>query len=192
MLEVASCLERLGTALYLKNDLEGALQYYKKAISILENLPKPDFDKLRLAYNDSAVVFYEKGNYEKAKEYLEKSLQAAIKAHSSVHVRVSSVTENIGECYLNIGDFDMAIQYYQKAKLILHKLYADKPNKFIANNLANFGFSYSSQGKFEEALKFLTTSSEMFEKIDGNWDFALGNITTTIGLCLFKKRNKFG
>ena len=54
-----------------------------------------------------------KGNLDKAKRCLEEALQLREEEFGSGHIDVASNVENLGNVYLDIGDYHKAKKYYE-------------------------------------------------------------------------------
>ena len=89
--------------------------------------------------------------------------------------------QNIGYAHKNIGDFDLALDNYQKS-LEYNMLNKDKLGKIICHN--SIGDILIKQGKYNEAYKYVTEVVESAENIGNR--YYLSEVYNTLGWVLIK------
>jgi len=73
---------------------------------------------------------------------------------------------NIGLAYHSKGDYDRALEYYEKALNIGKKIYGEEhPN--IATNYNNIGLAYYNKGDYDRALEYYKKALNIYKKIYG-------------------------
>ena len=134
------------------SDYEQALAYINKQISIRET---------------SSVLFHRAVLYDDAME-TELSLQDYRKA-LEYDPDDSTTWSNMGFCYRAIGQFDKAIEHFQKAKELM-KNKNDNPRPYF-----QMAKCYTALGEYEKALECCREGTEIFPD-DGDFWEQIGNI----------------
>ncbi|MFD0963138.1 tetratricopeptide repeat protein [Pseudofulvibacter geojedonensis] len=179
---LANSYVELADLLYLSNI--DTLEYLsEKSISIAKkNLSLNLSDKeensflraLSLSNNNLGYVSYIKGNYSKALEYYEISLNLDRDIGDEEGVATSFT--NIGSVYLIKGNSPKALEYYKKGLAITEKIGDDKS---IAASLNNIGYIYKTQGSVKEGLEYYHRSLRLHEKLNDKNGIAV--LRTNIG-----------
>ena len=111
----------------------------------------------KLAALSAGEALYNQGKYEEAAEYLKRF-------SSSDDVLESNALVLTGDCYVNLQNYDEAINYYQKA---IKK--ADRNPQIVPRVLLKEANVYDAQGNYGKAL-------ECYQEIKNNYpEFQLGN-----------------
>ncbi len=160
------------TSNYIKNKNREA--YYstflgnqKKAINIL-------FDNIRIAEkrNDSSLLTeihmylgfsIRTTDFEKAKDYFEKSLEYN---NDTLSVFYSTCLNEIGNLYTNLGQAEKAIPYLQKA-LDIRKKTNDENITYSYNDIA---YAYAELGKFYDAILYMSKCIDIEKNTGSAWD----------------------
>lgn len=133
------------------NDSIAALEYKKVADQYGSN------DAGKLAALSAAEAYYNQGKYKEAAAYLEKF-------SSSEPVLAANALVLTGDCYVNMKQYDTALDYFQKA---LKK--ADKNPQIAPRVLLKEANVYDEQKKYDKALA-------CYEEIKNDYPaFAMGN-----------------
>lgn len=103
------------------------------------------------SYFNLGVCFYCLGDYPKALEYYEKSLEISEKILGEDHPSTSSSYNNIGLVYKKMEEYAKALEYFQKSLAICETILGtDHPEAATSNN--NIGGVYESLGEYAKAL----------------------------------------
>ena len=158
-----------------RNDL--ALEYLNKADELLG-----DMETLEKAacWSELGIVYWNNGNLELARQYVEKGLSIRQKELSSTDPLIGDSFNRLGLLYQE-NDPLQALIYFNRALKIFEKNYGESHSQIalVANNLA---FAYASQGEYEEAFKQLDRVKTTLEKLyPGNHQRKAFNLST-IGL----------
>ena len=142
-------------------DLNNALLYYDRELKIARDLSNKEEESKAL--NNIAGIYQEQGNYNKALEYDNKSLQLTTKPSS-----IATTYNNIATVYLDKGDNDKAVEYFKKA--IEFDQEAGNYHG-AARDMLNLGYTYTNLKNFQEAQYYLQQGLSMIQKLgDKYWE----------------------
>lgn len=111
-------------------DADTAFQYLQKALELGEILKDPAL--LRMTYSGLGDWYYRKNNFEEAL-YFFKQTDALME--DEMHLASARSYNNIAACYDQLGNFDQAKAYYQKALHLHRKLGAINDEALSLNSL---------------------------------------------------------
>jgi tetratricopeptide (TPR) repeat protein len=121
------------------------------------------YDDRGFAYGMLGLAYENKGEYDKAIGYYEKSLAIQLKTLEADHPSVGTTYNNIGLAYLNKGEFDKALGYLEKSLAIqLKTLGADHPD--VGTNYNNIGSAYKAKGDKAKAMAYLLKAKAILVK----------------------------
>lgn len=124
-----------------------ALGYYQKCLKIENDISK---DEVGTTLKNIAVIYREMKEYDKALEYVNRSLDLAIKNN---HKDGYSASYNgMGMIYRRLKDYDKALECYTKS---LDAALEINNQDNIAQSYNNIGAVYFRQKKYDEAIKYL-------------------------------------
>ena len=127
----------------------------------LTNSEQKSFKKaLSLSYNSLGIIFYNKGDYDKALNYYSRSLK--IREEIRDKKGLAATLNNFGIVYQDQGDNAKAIEYYTLS-LMKNEEIGDKNGE--SNTLSNIGRIYLEQGNLEKAINYQTRSLNIREAI---------------------------
>jgi len=98
------------------------------------------------ALNWMGTCMYLKGDFTKAIEYYERSL------NFDKNSNTPNVLNNIGLIYWNQGNYEKAKKYYIESLTLYNK---NKEYKFLGTLYGNLGIIYFETGEYEKSLKYL-------------------------------------
>lgn len=128
----------------IKSDYKKASELYLTAIKIAE---QNKIDYVKNLYHSIGVMFHTTDEYEKAKIYYQKSLEAAKK---------SSDNDLLVKCLINLGSINSSTEKYEEAeKLFLESLAYEASFETKRSTYSNLGNLKIRENKFEEAIDFL-------------------------------------
>lgn len=151
---------------------DSARIYVEKALFISEKL---GFTKgVNSATYQLSVIYYFKGNYDKALEYIKINKLGLIANNTSKRQLASTLIVE-GNVYKNIGDYSKAIGIYNECLEIAEVRKDSHLRVVVSNNKSNI---YRRQGKHGEALKIYFEALKICDKDDLESDkiMVLGNI----------------
>lgn len=127
-----------------QSDYKKASELYLKAIKIAE---QNKIDYVKNLYHSIGIMFHTTDEYEKAKIYYQKSLEAAKK---------SSDNDLLVKCLINLGSINSSTKKYDEAeKLFLESLEYEASFETKRSTYSNLGNLKIRENKFKEAINFL-------------------------------------
>jgi len=135
---------------------------WDEALEIWETLETEDLPEYLegTLTNDLGFVYRNKGEWDKAIEYYQRSLE--IKEKVGDEHGMSTTFNNLGSVYQDKGEWDKAIEYYQRSLEIGRKL-GDIHG--VANSCYNIGMLYCEQGKHNAAIPLFEESLTILRKV---------------------------
>ncbi len=132
---------------------EKAMEYYKEALAIREQVLGFEHPDTATTYNNIAVVLKNQGKYKEAVHYLKKAITILKKVLETDHLDIARSYNYMGVVLRLLGEYKDALQYYEKALTIREsKLGYDHPDTAeIYNNMA---VVYQYQENMEKALEY--------------------------------------
>jgi len=155
----ANGLNGLGGASDFMGDYVGALEYFLLALEINKELN--DLDAMASQYNNIGLVYYSQNLYPEAIEYIEQSL-AILRQLDDNHRAIPGITSNLGELYLQIGQYELAENTLNNA-LTLHINNNDRFGE--AGDCRNLGEINRLKGDRSEALKHYQKALNIYQEI---------------------------
>ncbi|CAF3845736.1 unnamed protein product [Didymodactylos carnosus] len=110
--------------------------------------------------NKALRVYNAMGDYSKALDYYEKTLELDLKTLGPNHPSVATTYNNIGGVYNAMGDYSKALDYYEKTlELKLKTLGPNHPS--VATTYNNIGLVYNAMGDYSKALDYYEKTLEL-------------------------------
>ncbi|WP_165571908.1 tetratricopeptide repeat protein [Chryseobacterium sp. JM1] len=144
-------------------------EFLNKATVLSENT-KEKFS-LPLVYAFKGALYYRAKNYQEAIVYYKKGLEKFSSNHKNL-VLISSMHNNIGLAYENMGKLDLAVKEMQMCVQILERIKNRNTAQqdFLVNVKANIGFCYYKLKKYDLAESLLLEEFD-FNKNKNKNDF---------------------
>lgn len=152
----AKGFQNYGFFYYKKGVTEKSVDYYMKAIDVLNNANETDSaivarnqglcSKIHMSIGNS---YSTKGEYEKGIGHFEKSLE--IYKRLDLKMMTTNVLVNIGNVYNKMGEYEKAIDYHQQA-LSIYESEGDK-EKILAS-YANIALVHQQQENYDQAEEY--------------------------------------
>ncbi len=152
---IAMDCNNIGIILTDKKDYTSALSYLQKALKIkTEN--KDTLEILKTSINIANVYYQKKEFTNSIKQYLQAlKLGNNIKKHADEY---SQITNNLGECYSSIGEYNNAMNYLNASLEIKQKL---GTKSGMAATIGNIGQIYYRQLNYQKAIEYYTKSNTL-------------------------------
>ncbi|MFW9992816.1 MAG: tetratricopeptide repeat protein [Candidatus Odinarchaeota archaeon] len=155
-LELARSYNNLANCYSEKGDHEKAIEIYKKAKVIDEKLN--DLRGKGIALMNMALEYQYTGDYEKALEHNQESIDLLKEA--GLENAVSENLRTFGRLYMDIGEYRLAEEYFEKALALADSLRILKDKAQILGDQARLLFL---KGSFKQAKKKFKESLVIYE-----------------------------
>ncbi len=167
-----------GLRAFQTHEYDKAKDYFKKSLDLCLGIN----ECISSNYAHLGDVYREIGFYSAAIDSYEYSLKI-YRDDPDLKKDVAITLNNLGLCYLAIGDYIEALKYLQESLEIRKEM---KEPELIANVLLNIGAAYSGLGDYEKAISSLKESMKISKEhnlkdIIPVLLFGLGSIYTDIG-----------
>jgi len=148
----------LGTVYQTQSDLDKAVKYYERALSIYEKLGSQY--GMAGAYGNLGNVYQTRGDLDNAIEYYDRSLTINERLGSEERMGINYA--NFGIVYEMRGDLDKAFEYYERSFSIYKKL---GHQEGIADQYVNLGSLHRIRGDLDKAIEYYERSLSIYEKL---------------------------
>ena len=139
---------------YIKDhtgDYKEALDYYKKALAMHQNIHPPEYSFLSTSYNNIGGVYHSMEQYSKALLCYEKDLEISLKIRPSNDRHFAVLYNNIGTVCDKMEEYSKALMFYEKVLKIEQKtLPPNHPT--LATTYSNIAGTYFSVKDYSTAL----------------------------------------
>ncbi|TVR31367.1 MAG: serine/threonine protein kinase [Balneolaceae bacterium] len=165
----------------------GVSQEYALTDSILR-MVEPIYEQNREEAGETYdhFIFYKGTNYrrtgdfEKAKEYLFRSLELGRARYPEIHEHIAMTLNHISSLYQNMGEYDKALPYAIEAHEMRLEIFGPGHLNTIAAH-ANTARTYIGAGRLEEAAETYRDVVEIFRNEYGNENFYIGALLHSYG-----------
>ncbi|RDC65533.1 tetratricopeptide repeat protein [Adhaeribacter pallidiroseus] len=132
------------------------------------------------ALHITGIVYYYKGEYDRALQFYQKALQLRRKILGDDHPGLCSSYNNIGIIYYRKGEYDQALKYYYQDLEISLKS-SGKTHLDIAASYSNIGNVYFDKADYDQAFTFTQKAITLKLEALGESHPELANSYNTIG-----------
>jgi tetratricopeptide (TPR) repeat protein len=168
---------------FYRGQVAHASALWGRALEMWEALEEEDLpeDLEGTLANDLGLLYQDKGEWDKAIDYYQRSLAICEKVGDEHGM--ASTFNNLGEVYRVKGEWEKAIEYYQRSLEIKEKV-GDEHG--MATTFNNLGAVYQDKGEWDKAIEYYQRSLEINEKVGDEHGMAttfnnLGEIYRTSG-----------
>lgn len=183
---VADSYNNLGNCYFDLYQLDLAITQHEKALSIRRALQILDGEAA--SYNNLGNCWLEYGDYQRAVQYFNQSIQLYEQVYGSDHPSIAEVAVNQGTAYLEIGDFSNALGRFELARFIIEQqLGAASPNRIPA--LLGQASALQQLGSFEAAIPLFQEAIGQIQQQLGAEHPLLPEAYNNLGNCFFRQEN---
>jgi tetratricopeptide (TPR) repeat protein len=147
----------IGAIFYLNDELEAAMDCYKKQRELCEGCYGNTHVYTARAYNNIVKVHLELKESDEAIEWMKKAISIDEKVYGLKHINTAVSYLNIGKVYAKKEDWDEALKYLEKSCEIHKDTYGEDHirNAFVYNDI---GLVHKKRGDYDKALQFYRDS----------------------------------
>ena len=160
---VGQCLMLIGITYNSMKKYDLALDYYRDALIIYENIFKEN-NSLEIAniYNNMGVAYENKKDNKQALYFYEKALNMRKGLYDYEHPDIAYSYSNIAGVYDHLEEFDKAIAYYQKSIDVLKK---SKGSKHLDVGLMynNIAATYYNMGELVKSVSYFNQALDVMQ-----------------------------
>jgi len=131
--------------------LPEAINYLKDAGNEFSQISK-DHQALTVVYPQLGFTYVESGEPEKAIGYLEEGLKLCLRYYGKSNFRTVTNQQILGVAYMDIPDFEKAIEQFENATEVLQTDLAGAAPDILAKLIFEIGFSQYNLGETEKGL----------------------------------------
>jgi signal transduction histidine kinase len=154
----ARALNRMGVALYLRNDFAGAFPLYAESLRLARE--EHADDEIADALNNLGVLHYMWGSLDRALTYYEQAME--IRRTQDDDEGLARAYNNLGGVADAAGRFDEAVDHFGRA-LTLYREAGD--DALVANTMNNLGQTLLQMGRLEEAHELFLEAFDTSKRV---------------------------
>jgi tetratricopeptide (TPR) repeat protein len=164
--ELAMCFIDLATLYTYQGKLIDAEEMCKSGLELQKRTLYKNHPYLAYTSRTLSSIYYEQGEYSKAKSALDESVVIMLDIHSADDKAMAPFYVDMAKVLVAQNNLEQAESYYQKAMLLINTSYG--PNHlYTANVLADIAKLYTLQGKYAEAEELINRAIAVQEKTYG-------------------------
>ncbi|MBO6584825.1 MAG: protein kinase [Gracilimonas sp.] len=162
--KIAGAYASLGWAHHMLGQSNKAEEYSRKALSMYTDIfgENPSIERAR-AMNDLGIIIQRKGEYEEARELIEKAYYMRKDLLGDTHPLTLTSEGNMGLVYFYNDQKEKALEWFIKAHQSNVKVKGETHPDHM-RELSNIGAVYMQLGKNEQAIKYFERALSMGEQ----------------------------
>ncbi len=167
-LQKANLFNNLGFA-YLKiKKFDLAKTNIEAALAIYDNNSDINRDQLTFIYQNIGEVLIDEGEYDKARDYLVKSIDEAAKTYTDQSYEYASAQSKLGTLFEEVGYYDLALEYFTKSYNLCVQIHDERTPEYadICNHL---GRIMVKNGNISKSKEYLQKSAQIYESLGDNY-----------------------
>ena len=178
-----SLYNQLGYHLQRSADLEGAREYYKRALEIDEETLGPDHATMVIRNNNLGLVLRELGDLDDARVCFKRALEIDEAILGSDHPEVAIIISNLGRVLYQLGDLQSAKEHFTRALRVNEAVHgADHPA--IAKAVSSLGLVSRKLGDMEGAKEYFARALQIDEEVYGQDHLKVARDANNLGTAL--------
>ena len=167
---VAEALEVQAKIYDHHDELDKEQLVWERILKIQHHFYSEQHPALATTNYDYASLFLRRGDYAKAAEHLQSSLQITEKNFGKTHTDYFGRLVRLATCRYEQQEFLLAQRILDDAKKMQYSVFGDSPHPFIARMLQTQSEILRRQGRFAEALEVIEQAIDMKKVIYGKED----------------------
>lgn len=190
---LSSIYDSLGNAYNDLGEYLKAFEFLGKSLMKKIELYGPTHYEVAISYANIGNLYFNMRdfdirNIEISLTYALKALDIIEKIYGKVHPRVASSLNDIGLCYLEMGNYDKALQHCEDALNMIKTFYGEQ-HQNVASNINNIASIYMKQGCYDKSLEYYEKSLNISLNVIGEITPVVANIYLNIGYVYIKQGN---
>lgn len=165
-IETAALFKSLAMVNQEQNHFEEALNYYVKALAIIEKRLGTEDPETAKLFNDLAKVYFFQSRYEEALEYCNKACVIQEKLLGTDHLDTAKTYNNLAMLYRDLSRFKESLEYCNKTLAIIESNLGTK-NPLTAKMYNNIGNIYMDEGYYEKAKDYYSKALSIKKELLG-------------------------
>ena len=153
-------LLQVGMAHWRLGRFDLALDLLQQSADLLRGHDNPFKEAVPRVMNNLAILYWQKGDYERAEATYAKALEVQKDLYGDRHAHVASTLNNIALVHVETGDFETALEYHSEALSIRREVF-EAPHPDIAESLNNLAQAYEPLGRQNDAIAAVRESLSM-------------------------------
>ncbi len=149
---IYECLDQIGSTNYFKGEYDLAYDYYRQSAALLDTSGRHRSEYASLL-NNYAMIYYEKGHFEKAIACYEQSLSIKKQILGPQHYSIANTYSNLGLAYQALKDYPRSLDYMRQALDLRIKLFGEQHPE-VARCYSRMGIVYNLIEDYDKALDF--------------------------------------
>lgn len=130
----------------------GQLNDAKRLAKIAEELAPKNTSSEAKTRLISGTLSHKLGNFEVAKQNLEKALKISLQIHENQSDLTAEIMANLASVYMRLGAYEAALKYYQESLAVKESLYGQDDIE-TQNTHDNIGIIHTYMGRFDDAIE---------------------------------------
>lgn len=184
---LAKSYNNLGVYYYFIGDFNQSIDYYGRAIKIVE---KNKYQKNELAsyIQNIGIVYASIGDFEKALNYFNNTLTIKTEILNPDDPDIADIYLNLGRLYSLLSRFNEALDFNDKAEQIYIKKFG-KDFSSLGTIYLNKSGIYIRLSEYEDAVKYLNNALNIYNLNPGANEPGIARIYNNLGLVYLTKKD---
>ncbi|XP_046847585.1 nephrocystin-3-like isoform X2 [Xenia sp. Carnegie-2017] len=137
-----------------------------------------------IAFNMVGRIYYDGGQYDKAKDSFKQSLKITTEVFGSEHVKRATTLYNMGLVFYDTAEYDKAKDFYEQALEIETKAFGTEHIN-VATTLHNLGLVFYDTAEYDKAKDFYEQALEIETKAFGPEHINVATTYNNLGLVYY-------
>lgn len=174
--EKATSLHLLGIIHRYQKNLHEAQTCHEQAVKLGRQIFSPkENGRLAAFLLNQAVVYRHLGEFEKARQVYQETLELVRNAYGTRDQRVARVLNTLSVTYFSLERYHESIEFLSEALSIHEEIHGDfHPN--VAETLYFLGFTYRGKGDLQKSLQVLSRSLEIRQQYFGDEHYHVAEV----------------
>ena len=178
-MNVATCLNNLGTTMEHQANYEKAREYFEKAVDYFSK--RGISSGFISSMSNLHALYHSLGKYNLALKGQQDLLPIIEEEYGSVSSEMAYGYNNLGMTCHSMGKYDQALECYNKSLQIDQTIYGER-HPTVANGFFNIGHTYYKQGLFKKSEKCILQALDIRKAIYGEKHESIASAYSALGV----------